>query len=148
MLDATQGRGLPGQSGLGSLRAGHADLGQRQRLRSARSAGGRSSPAAWPTSRLRPEQMVVVDLDGNVVEGDLRPSTDTPTHLWLYRHFERIGGIAHTHSRQATMFAQARREIPCLGTTHADHFFGPVPVTRPLTQQEVDDGLRGATPGG
>jgi L-ribulose-5-phosphate 4-epimerase len=87
--------------------------------------------------RMRPEQMVVVDLAGNVVEGDLRPSSDTPTHLQLYRHFDDIGGITHTHSRHATMFAQARLEIPCLGTTHADHFYGPVPVTRPLARQEV-----------
>jgi L-ribulose-5-phosphate 4-epimerase len=82
--------------------------------------------------------MPVVDLAGTVVEGELRPSTDTPTHLALYRHFERIGGITHAHSRYATMFAQARREIPCLGTTHADHFHGPVPVTRPLSDAEVE----------
>ena len=76
--------------------------------------------------------MVVVDFDGKVVEGDLKPSSDTPTHMLLYRRFTRAGGVTHTHSRYATMFAQARREIPCLGTTHADHFHGPVPVTRPL----------------
>ena len=95
-------------------------------------------PSGVPYGDLTPEQMVVVDLEGNVVEGSLRPSTDTPTHLLLYRHFESIGGITHAHSRFATMFAQARREIPCLGTTHADHFQGPVPVTRPLTQGEVE----------
>ena len=71
-----------------------------------------------------------------MVEGDLRPSSDTPTHVLLYQHFKGVGGITHTHSRYATMFAQARQEIPCLGTTHADHFYGPVPVTRPLTQRE------------
>ena len=94
-------------------------------------------PSGVPYADMRPEQMVVVDLDGNVIEGDLSPSTDTPSHVLLYRHFERVGGITHTHSRAATMFAQARREIPCFGTTHADHFHGPVPVTRPLTSDEV-----------
>jgi L-ribulose-5-phosphate 4-epimerase len=88
-------------------------------------------------SNMRPEHMVVVDLEGNVVEGNLRPSSDTPTHLLLYKSFLGIGGITHTHSRYATIFAQARIEIPCLGTTHADHFYGSVPVTRPLTENEV-----------
>lgn len=86
---------------------------------------------------LEPSDMSVVDLDGKVVEGKLRPSSDTPTHVLLYRSFSRIGGITHTHSRHATMFAQARREIPCLGTTHADHFHGAVPLTRPLSEAEV-----------
>jgi len=95
-------------------------------------------PSGVPYERLRPADMVVVDLDGCVVEGDLQPSSDTPTHVLLYRHFAGVGGITHTHSRHATMFAQARREIPCLGTTHADHFFGTVPVTRPLTAAEVE----------
>ncbi len=97
-------------------------------------------PSGVPYAQLEPDQMVVVDLSGKVVEGDLRPSTDTPTHLLLYKHFANIGGITHAHSRFATMFAQARQEIPCLGTTHADHFHGPVPVTRPLTQAEVEGG--------
>lgn len=83
------------------------------------------------------EQMVVVDLAGKVVEGKLEPSSDTATHVALYRSFPAIGGITHTHSRCATAFAQARREIPCLGTTHADHFCGSVPVTRPLSPEEV-----------
>ena len=95
-------------------------------------------PSGVSYRRMRPEQMVVIDLAGNVVEGELRPSSDTPTHLQLYRHFDAIGGITHTHSRHATIFAQARLEIPCLGTTHADHFYGPVPVTRALTRQEVE----------
>jgi L-ribulose-5-phosphate 4-epimerase len=95
-------------------------------------------PSGVPYAELEPEQMVVVDLQGNIVEGDRRPSTDTPTHLLLYQHFEAIGGITHAHSRFATMFAQARHEIPCLGTTHADHFDGPVPVTRSLSQTEVE----------
>jgi L-ribulose-5-phosphate 4-epimerase len=81
--------------------------------------------------------MVVLDFDGKVVEGKLRPSSDTPTHLCLYKSFLSIGGIAHTHSTYATMFAQARREIPCFGTTHADHFNGVIPVTRVLTKKEV-----------
>lgn len=96
-------------------------------------------PSGVPYDEMRPEHMVVVDLDGNVVEGRLRPSSDTPTHMMLYKQFEGVGGIAHTHSRYATIFSQARVEIPCFGTTHADHFFGPVPVTRPLTKQEVED---------
>jgi len=97
-------------------------------------------PSGVPYDKMRPEQMVVVDLDGRVVEGELRPSSDTATHVLLYRHFSSIGGITHTHSRYATVFAQARLEIPCFGTTHADHFFGPVPVTRPLTEKEIDEG--------
>ncbi len=88
---------------------------------------------------MQPEHMVVVDLEGNVVEGNLRPSSDTPTHVLLYRNFNTIGGITHTHSQHATIFAQARLEIPCLGTTHADHFYGSVPVTRPLTEEEVSE---------
>jgi L-ribulose-5-phosphate 4-epimerase len=94
-------------------------------------------PSGVAYQQLEPGQMVVVDLDGQVIDGDLRPSSDTATHLELYRNFAHAGGVTHTHSRYATMFAQARREIPCLGTTHADHFYGPVPVTRPLTASEV-----------
>jgi L-ribulose-5-phosphate 4-epimerase len=95
-------------------------------------------PSGVPYDELDPSHMVVVDLDGEVVQGDLRPSSDTPTHVLLYREFEWIGGITHTHSRYATMFAQARCEIPCLGTTHADHFPGTVPLTRMLTPDEVE----------
>ncbi len=96
---------------------------------------------------MKPEHMVVVDLDGQVVEGDLNPSSDTATHVLLYRHFRErgVGGITHTHSTHATIFAQARVEIPCYGTTHADHFMGPVPVTRPLTEQEVDEAYEANT---
>ncbi|MFW5692995.1 MAG: L-ribulose-5-phosphate 4-epimerase AraD [Thermoguttaceae bacterium] len=96
-------------------------------------------PSGVPYERLEPGHLVVVDLEGRIVEGELRPSTDTATHLTLYRTFEQIGGVTHTHSRYATMFAQARRPIPCLGTTHADHFHGPVPVTRPLAEAETAD---------
>jgi L-ribulose-5-phosphate 4-epimerase len=102
-------------------------------------------PSGVSYERMQPEQMVVVDLDGAVVEGDLRPSSDTPAHLELYRHFESIGGVTHTHSFHAAMFAQARREIPCFGTTHADHFDGPVPITRQLTAEEVASNYEGNT---
>jgi L-ribulose-5-phosphate 4-epimerase len=97
-------------------------------------------PSGVPYDEMTPEHMVLVDLDGRVAEGTLRPSSDTPTHVLLYRHFPRIGGITHTHSLHATMFAQARVEIPCFGTTHADHFHGPVPITRVLTASEVAEG--------
>jgi L-ribulose-5-phosphate 4-epimerase len=102
-------------------------------------------PSGVPYNQMRPEHMVVVDRDGSVVEGKLRPSSDTPTHVMLYQHFSGIGGITHTHSRHATMFAQARYEIPCYGTTHADHFYGPVPITRPLTNEEVDEAYEANT---
>jgi L-ribulose-5-phosphate 4-epimerase len=87
---------------------------------------------------MKPQDMVVVDFEGKVVEGRLRPSSDLPTHLLLYKNFSSIGGIAHAHSLYATMFAQACKEILCFGTTHADHFTGPIPVTRFLTKKEVE----------
>jgi len=102
-------------------------------------------PSGVAYERLRAEDLVVVDLEGRVVEGTLRPSSDLPTHLALYRAFPQIGGVAHTHSRAATAFAQARREIPCLGTTHADYFHGPVPVTRLLSPAEVSEDYEGKT---
>jgi L-ribulose-5-phosphate 4-epimerase len=83
------------------------------------------------------EDLVIVDLEGKPVEGTLRPSSDLPTHLVLYKAFATIGGVAHTHSRSATSWAQASRDIPCFGTTHADYFHGPVPVTKPLTSTEI-----------
>jgi L-ribulose-5-phosphate 4-epimerase len=95
-------------------------------------------PSGVPYDALGPESMVLVDVEtGAAIEGDYRPSSDTPTHLVLYRRFATIGGIVHTHSPHATAWAQARRAIPCLGTTHADHFHGPVPVTRPLAGEEI-----------
>jgi len=94
-------------------------------------------PSGVSYGELTPDKIVVLDLDGRVVEGSLNPSSDTATHLMLYRNFTDIGGISHTHSVYATMFAQAGRPIPCFGTTHADHFFGAVPLTRMLTEQEV-----------
>ena len=96
-------------------------------------------PSGVPYERLRPEDLVAVSLDdGSVVEGELRPSSDTPTHLLLYQRFASIGGVVHTHSTAAVGWAQAGRSIPALGTTHADHFHGPVPVTRPLMREEVE----------
>ena len=87
---------------------------------------------------MSPADLVIADLDGRVVEGSLRPSSDLATHAALYRAFSSIGGVVHTHSRHATAWAQACREIPCLGTTHADYFRGCVPVTAPLTAAEID----------
>jgi L-ribulose-5-phosphate 4-epimerase len=102
-------------------------------------------PSGVPYNELKPSDMVVVDLAGTTVEGKLKPSSDTPTHVILYKAFATIGGIVHTHSKHATMFAQARREISCLGTTHADHFHGPIPLTRPLTDSEVEEDYEGHT---
>ena len=86
---------------------------------------------------MQPEDMVVVDLEGNVIEGRWNPSSDTATHLALYRHYPTLGGVVHTHSTHATAWAQAGLAIPALGTTHADYFFGDIPCTRPLTEAEV-----------
>jgi L-ribulose-5-phosphate 4-epimerase len=95
-------------------------------------------PSGVPYDELRPEHLVVVSLeDGRVVEGELRPSSDTPTHLILYQHYPEIGGVVHTHSTAATAWAQAGRAIPAMGTTHADHFHGAVPVTRQMLEGEV-----------
>ncbi len=96
-------------------------------------------PSGVDFEGMTPDDMVVVDLDGNVVEGSHRPSSDTPTHLELYRSFPSIGGIVHTHSRWATIFAQAGRSIPVLGTTHADHFYGEIPCTRSMMRHEIED---------
>lgn len=96
-------------------------------------------PSGVTYDAMRAEDMVCVDLaSGRTIEGGLRPSSDTPTHLALYRAFPAIGGIVHTHSRWATIFAQAGRAIPALGTTHADYFYGDVPVTRPLSKEEIE----------
>jgi len=94
-------------------------------------------PSGVPFEQLKPEDIVLTDLEGHVVEGSLRPSSDLPTHLELYKAFPQIGGVVHTHSPYATAWAQAGRELPCLGTTHADYFYGPVPLTQPLTPEEV-----------
>jgi L-ribulose-5-phosphate 4-epimerase len=95
-------------------------------------------PSGVPYEELEVENLVVVTLNGEVVEGTLRPSSDTPTHLALYRAFRQIGGIVHTHSPWATSWAQAGRPIPALGTTHADYFYGEIPCTRALTKEEIE----------
>ena len=94
-------------------------------------------PSGVSYDELTPDKMVVVDLNGKKVEGDMNPSSDTPTHCELYRAFPKIGGITHTHSRWATIWAQAGRPIPAYGTTHADYFYGPVPCTRKMTPEEI-----------
>ena len=94
-------------------------------------------PSGVPYETMTPADMVITDLEGRIVEGKLRPSSDLDTHAALYRAFPAIGGVAHTHSRHATAWAQACREIPCFGTTHADYFCGSVPVTAPLTPEEI-----------
>ncbi|MBW1915809.1 MAG: L-ribulose-5-phosphate 4-epimerase [Deltaproteobacteria bacterium] len=94
-------------------------------------------PSGISYEALRPEDLVVVDLEGNVVEGALKPSSDTPTHLVLYNNFKNIGGVVHTHSEWATSWAQSKRSIPAYGTTHADYFYGEVPCTRSLSEKEV-----------
>lgn len=93
-------------------------------------------PSGVSYDGMQPDDMVVVDLDGRVVEGKYHPSTDTPTHLGLYKAFG-VGGVVHTHSKWATIWAQAGRDVPALGTTHADHFHGAIPTTRPLTDEEI-----------
>jgi L-ribulose-5-phosphate 4-epimerase len=102
-------------------------------------------PSGVDYTRMKPEDMVVVDLDGRTLEGSLRPSSDTPTHRRLFQAFRGVRAIVHTHSRNAVAFAQAGREIPCLGTTHADYFYGAVPVTRMLTPQEIESGYEWET---
>jgi L-ribulose-5-phosphate 4-epimerase len=102
-------------------------------------------PSGLSYEAMTAEDIVVVDLESNQVEGELRPSTDTPTHLALYRAFEGIGGVVHTHSTWATAWAQAEREIPVLGTTHADLCSVPIPLTRALSEREIDEDYEGAT---
>src|SRR6267142_6052321 len=94
-------------------------------------------PSGVPYESLTSEHMVITKLDGQIVEGELRPSSDLATHLEIYKQFANVGGVAHTHSEFATAWAQARRPIPCFGTTHADYFHGPVPVTADLTPAEI-----------
>ena len=97
-------------------------------------------PSGVDYDKLKPEDMVVMDLNGNKVEGDLNPSSDTATHLELYKAFEKIGGIVHTHSPMATAWSQAGRALPCYGTTHADYFYGEIPCARNLTPEEIEEG--------
>ena len=96
-------------------------------------------PSGVEYDELRPEDLVVMDLQGNKVEGELNPSSDTKTHLVLYNAFPTVGGIVHTHSPYAVGWAQAGEDIPCYGTTHADYFYGPVPCARHLTKEELDE---------
>ena len=95
-------------------------------------------PSGVPYEELSPENMVVSDLEGNVVEGDLNPSSDLPTHVELYKAFAEVGGIVHTHSTEGVAWAQAGRDIPCYGTTHADTFYGAIPCARALTPEEIN----------
>jgi len=102
-------------------------------------------PSGVPYELMKPSDMVVIDLDGNAVEGTLRPSSDLPTHLILYKNFAAIGGVVHTHSRAATVWAQACRDIPCFGTTHADYFSGSVPLTDVLSAHEIESAYEAET---
>lgn len=95
-------------------------------------------PSGVEYDQLTPDDMVVMDLEGNKIEGNYKPSSDTPTHLELYRAFPEIGGVVHTHSPWATSWAQAGRSIPCYGTTHADYFYGTIPCARSLTKEEIE----------
>lgn len=94
-------------------------------------------PSGVPYEGMRPHHLVVTDLNGKIIEGEMRPSSDLPTHLRLYQEFEAIGGVVHTHSHYATCWAQSRKPIPCLGTTHGDYFYGSIPVTAPMDASEI-----------
>ncbi len=96
-------------------------------------------PSGVPYEEMKAEDMVVLDYDGNVVEGRFRPSTDAPTHIELYKKYPTLGGVVHTHSSWATQWAQAGRAIPCYGTTHADYFYGEIPCARALTDEEINE---------
>jgi L-ribulose-5-phosphate 4-epimerase len=96
-------------------------------------------PSGVPYNNLTPDKIVLLDLDGKIVEKGLNPSSDTPTHLELYRNFEAVGGICHTHSPSATAWAQSCKEIPCFGTTHADQFYGPIPVTEIMAKDQIQN---------
>jgi len=104
-------------------------------------------PSGVSYDEIQSSDMVIVDLEGDIIEGNHNPSSDTPTHLKLYKAFTNIGGIAHTHSKYATMFAQAQKEIPCLGTTHADSFNGTIPITRFISKEEIEEGYEKNTAG-
>ncbi|MCX7049048.1 MAG: L-ribulose-5-phosphate 4-epimerase [Candidatus Sumerlaeota bacterium] len=127
------------QANMGLARAGLAPLTWGNASGVDRKAGVMAiKPSGVEYDQLRPEDIVILALDtGEVIEGKLKPSSDAPTHRLLYQSFKSIGGVVHTHSPHATSWAQAGREIPCFGTTHADHFYGPVPLTRLLTSAEI-----------
>ncbi len=97
-------------------------------------------PSGVEYDTMKPSDMVVMDFEGNKVEGDYNPSTDTPTHLEIYKAFEKVGGVVHTHSPHAVAWAQAGKDIPCFGTTHADYFYGSIPCARNLTAEEIEEG--------
>lgn len=102
-------------------------------------------PSGVPYGEMKPSDIVLVDMEGKIVEGKLRPSSDLATHLILYQAFPAVGGVAHTHSRNATVWAQAARPIPCFGTTHADYFYGPIPVTEHLRGSEIEEAYEANT---
>jgi L-ribulose-5-phosphate 4-epimerase len=102
-------------------------------------------PSGVSYSEMKAEDMVVVDLDGKIIEGDLRPSSDTPTHLAIYRHFKEVGGVVHTHSTYATAWAQAGRAIPNIGTTHADTFYHDVPCTEEMSKEQIESAYEAST---
>src|ERR1041385_6216576 len=102
-------------------------------------------PSGVPYDQMTPADMVITDLEGKIVEGKLKPSSDLATHVALYRAYPSIVGVVHTHSRHATAWAQAQREIPCFGTTHADYFHGPVPVTGELSAEEIESAYEANT---
>lgn len=102
-------------------------------------------PSGVSYSEMKAEDMVVVDLDGKIIEGDLRPSSDTPTHLTIYRHFKEVGGVVHTHSTYATAWAQAGRAIPNIGTTHADTFYHDIPCTEEMSKEQIESAYEAST---
>ena len=102
-------------------------------------------PSGVSYSEMKAEDMVVVDLDGKIIEGDLRPSSDTPTHLAIYRHFKEVGGVVHTHSTYATAWAQAGRAIPNIGTTHADAFYHDIPCTEEMSKEQIESAYEAST---
>lgn len=102
-------------------------------------------PSGVSYSEMKAEDMVVVDLDGKIIEGDLRPSSDTPTHLAIYRHFKEVGGVVHTHSTYATAWAQAGRAIPNIGTTHADAFYHDIPCTKEMSKEQIESAYEAST---
>lgn len=95
-------------------------------------------PSGVAYEKLKPEDIVIVDLDNNILEGSMRPSSDTKTHTWLYRHFDSIGGVTHTHSTYATAWAQTQQAIPCYGTTHADYAYGEIPCTAVMSDEQIE----------
>ena len=138
MLEKLKRRSLQSKHGSAEIWPGYVYLGKRQRYRQ-REGTFCHQTSGVDYDKLTPEDMVVVDLEGNKVEGKYNPSSDTATHVVLYNAFPKIGGIVHTHSSWATSWAQAGRSIPCYGTTHADYIYGEVPCVRNLTKDEIEE---------